>query len=86
MDNERVVEKTTVGSGDENGSITVTHVEGDYRTPDGFYHYGGVHKVTAVHTLSGRSYARAKTFKGESAWSNAERLFEDLVWKIRREN
>lgn len=75
--------------GDENASVTVTHESGDYTTPDGFHHVDGVHKVTAKYTLSGRGYVgraykgRARTFKGETAWMHAERLYSDIVTEIR---
>lgn len=43
----------------------------------------GAWKVTARYD-DGTSFVRAKTFKGETAWNDSERLYDDLVWKVRR--
>lgn len=90
MDDVRIKAQTTLGHGDEHTSITVVHEVGGYTTPDGFYHPNGVHRIKAFHTLSGRAYqgevyrGRAKTFRGETAWSRAENLFDDIVREIQR--
>ena len=86
-----VLQKVTVGPDwkDENHSVTVVHETWDYTTPDGFYHREGAHRVTATHTLSGRAWSgrsykgRARTFKGETAWMSAERLFDDIITEVR---
>lgn len=75
---------------DENHSVTVTHTVHELITPDGFTHPYGTHKVTARYTLSGKAWrgkcyaGRTRTFKGETAWMHAERLFDDIVYEIRR--
>lgn len=69
---------------DGGNNVTIIHEEGDYTTPDGFFHRGGVHRVRAFYTDDHKSYARAKTFKGETAWMKAERLFDDLVFQAQR--
>lgn len=74
----------------ENHSVVIEHWVGPLTTPDGFTHVSGKHTVKAYHGLSGKAYqgrvykGRAKTFKGETAWMNAERLFDDLVFEVRR--
>lgn len=44
---------------------------------------GQVLKVTAK--KAGKSYARAKSFKGETGWMDAERYANDLVMQAQRE-
>lgn len=82
--------KITVGpwGTDENHSVTVEHTVHELTTPDGFTHPYGMHKVTAKHTLSGKAWkgkcynGRTRTFKGETAWMQAERLFNDIVLEV----
>ena len=68
--------------------VHVTLEEGDYTTPDGFRHVGGVSKVKATladgKPYKGRVYkGRARTFKGETAWMDAQRLYEDIIAEVR---
>jgi hypothetical protein len=81
----RVIQRLTTGpaGSDENHSVTIVWESGDYQTPDGFDHVDGMHRVSAKHTLSGRSFIRTRTFKGETAWSRAENLFDDIVFAVR---
>jgi len=78
----RLVEENTVKPIFTEGEpVIVRHYEGDYTTPDGYHYIGGVHRVTATYK-SGKPYQRPKTFKGETAWSRAERLFDDIVSSV----
>jgi len=69
--------------------VTVTLEAGDYTTPDGYHHVDGVHRVKAWHTATGEAYksriykGRARTFKGETAWMDGQRLFDDIVNEVR---
>lgn len=53
----------------------VTVYTGDLVTPDGYRHTQGLWKVVFAKSLG----LRAKTFKGESAWSNAQRYVNDSL-------
>lgn len=55
-------------------SVAIEH----YASEDDF-----THQVKAFYGLSGKSYKRAKTFKGETAWSDAERYYDDIYYEIR---
>jgi len=57
----------------------VTVYTDDLVTPDGYRHQQGIFKVVFAKSLG----LRAKTFKGESAWSNAERYVNDTLQAAR---
>jgi len=42
----------------------------------------GAYKVTATDNPTGQSYRRAKTFKGEMAWADSNRLYGDIIAEI----
>jgi len=76
----------------ENFSVTVVHETADIEDTQQPYEYrNGAHRVSAKYGLSGKTYqgtrkglsGRTKTFYGEMAWMDAERLFNDLVADIR---
>lgn len=67
--------------------VTILHTSEPWTTPDGFTHYDGIHKVKVTGAdgkpWKGRSYkGRVQTFKGETAWMNAERLVHDVAMEI----
>jgi len=86
----RLEREITVSGGQFSGNVKTVHVTlevGDYTTPDGYHHVDGVYRVTARHTdgrpYRGRVYfGRRKTFKGETAWMDGERLFDDIVTEV----
>lgn len=66
--------------------VTVTREVGplDHR---GYHYPNGKERVRATYEdgrpYQGRSYrGRAQTFKGETAWMNAERLIHDLRFEV----
>ena len=68
---------------DENLSVTIVWETADIHSEDGWDYTNGTHRVRATHALSGKSYRRARRFNGELAWSNAERLYNDLINEVR---
>jgi hypothetical protein len=48
---------------------------GTLTTPDGFVHHEGAYSVRDLRT------GKRRLFYGESAWSDAQRLADDLYWK-----
>ena len=62
----------------ENHSVTI-HMEerelNEYGLP--------VYRVGATRTLSQKSHTRRKVFKGEMAHMDAQRMFDDLIHKVR---
>jgi len=77
----RVVESKVfyVGGNTEDHAIELVHEVADMRDTQGGYEYSdGMHRVYATHLISQKSAKRVKTFYGELAWSNAERLYGDI--------
>lgn len=73
-----------VGGNTEDHAIELVHEEADMRdTVDGHEYTDGMHRVYAKHLISQKSAKRVKTFYGESAWSNADRLYSDLYNEYR---
>ena len=69
----------------ENHAIEVQHLVADITDTVGGYEYAqGMHKVTATHLLAQKSWKRAKTFYGETAWSDATRLYDDYCFELAR--
>jgi hypothetical protein len=69
----------------ENHAIEVQHLVADMQDVVNHNVYQeGMHKVTATHLLSQKSWKRAKTFYGELAWSNATRLYDDYCMELAR--
>lgn len=67
---------------DENHSVLVVWEMADIHSEDGWDYTDGTHRVKAHWALSGKSYRRARRFNGELAWSNAQRLYNDLYYEI----
>jgi DNA-binding transcriptional MocR family regulator len=61
--------------------LRLEHLEANYQTRDGFEHFGGAHRVTVVNVETGKNYARPQTFYGETAWSDANRAFNDAYFE-----
>ena len=83
----RVVDKKTlwVGGTSENHAVFLVHESADIRDTQGGWEYtNGVHRVYAKQGLSGKSVKRVKTFYGETAWSNATRLYDDYYFEFAR--
>lgn len=73
-----------VGSDTENHAIELIHETANIRDTQGSYEYRrGAHRVYATHLLSQKSAKRVKTFYGESAWSDAARLYGDIYHEYR---
>ena len=53
----------------------ITVYTDDLVTKDGYRHPQGVFKVTS-------KLFRSKTFKGETAWSDAQSYVNDQLWKV----
>lgn len=72
----RLVDKITTGPDftDENHSVTIEH----YASDDDF-----THKVKSFYTLSQKAHTRAKTFRGETAHMDAERLYHDIYFEVK---
>lgn len=64
-------------------AVNVAHSVADYQTRDGFNHVGGAHRVVAVNAETGKSFKRPQSFYGETAWSDAERAYGDVVSEVR---
>jgi len=64
----------------EQGDLTEHSSAGDYVWTDGW------HKVTILPAAKARGLKlRTKTFKGETAWMDAERLWNDAQFWVQRE-
>ena len=72
----KLIEKITTGPdwGDEYQSVTIEH----YASDDDM-----THKIKAFETLSGKTYKRAKTFTGETAWMDANRHYGDIFFQVK---
>ena len=76
-----------VGGTTENHAIKLFHEVADMQdTVTGDMYIDGMHKVYATQLLSQKSAKRVKTFYGESAWSDATRLYDDIYFEYRRED
>lgn len=70
-------------------SVTVVHEVADlYSERDDWTFEDGAHRVRAYYPMTGKAYKgkvykRARTFKGETAWMDAERLYGDVVNEVR---
>ena len=53
-------------------------------TVGGRIYTDGAYRVKAKYG-DGKSYRRTKTFYGEVAWSDSQRMFDDIVWEVKRE-
>lgn len=75
-----------VGGSTENHALVLMHEVADIQdTQDGVMYSRGVHKVYATHLLSQKSAKKVKTFYGESSWSDATRLYDDIYFAYQRE-
>lgn len=83
----REVERETVVSGswgEDRPDVLVIHETADIRDPRGGWTYReGAHRVRSFR--GGRSFKRLRTFYGETAWMDAERMFSDIVAEVRYE-
>lgn len=57
--------------------VLVTLESADIHSRDGWDYGDGAYRVKA--TVNGKSYRRARTFYGETAWMDGQRLFDDIV-------
>lgn len=78
-------DRVTVGPdwSDVHHNVTVTRSVADLQEVGHGVWREGAWKVTAKYTLSGKSYRRARTFKGETAWADSQRMFDDIVLEVR---
>jgi len=63
--------------------VNVSVFHADYQTRDGFVHVSGARRVVAVNVETGKSHQRPQSFYGETAWSDADRAFGDIVSELR---
>ncbi len=63
--------------------VNVSVLHADYQTRDGFVHVSGARRVVAVNVETGKSHQRPQSFYGETAWSDADRAFGDIVSELR---
>lgn len=54
----------------------------DIADPSGYVYRGGRYRVRVVGP--GKGYPRAKTFTGETAWSDSRRRYEDIMREMER--
>ena len=62
--------------------VLVVLESADIHSRDGWDYQDGAYRVRA--TVGGRSYRRARTFYGETAWMDGQRLFGDIIGDVER--
>ncbi len=61
--------------------VAVREVADIRDTVGGYVYTDGAYRVKA--TKDGKSFRRAKTFYGEMAWGDSQRMFNDIVSEVR---
>ena len=66
-------------------TVRVERLVADMKDTQGGYEYTqGMYKVTAIDLDTRKSWKRAKTFYGEMAWSDSQRLYDDHSQELQR--
>jgi hypothetical protein len=78
---ERQTVEPTFARDADKPEVVVVLESADIHSRDGWDYQDGAYRVKA--TAGGRSYRRARTFYGETAWMDGERLFGDIVNEVR---
>lgn len=76
-------DRVTLGVDSECGSVTVTIEVGDLIDEHEVTWREGAYRVRSVCAQSGKSYERTRTWRGETAWMDAQREFDDRVLALR---
>ncbi len=70
----------------DSDAVELVHETADIRDTQGGQTYSkGVHRVYAKYVVTGKSAKKVKTFYGETAWTAAIRLYEDIYFEYQRE-
>lgn len=64
----------------DNPRVLVTLESADIHSADGWDYDDGAYRVRSE--AGGKSYRRAKTFYGETAWMDGQRMFNDIISEV----
>ena len=68
----------------DDGSVTLLRQYTDIMDrKNGDQYSQGAWRVVAKYDATGKSHTRAQTFYGESAWANSQRIYDDVIMKVR---